>query len=178
MSRRNEAAYQSIKLAFPRLPAAPEQIKASVLAFEAQARQSAIPTRLLAEIGDALTRAPDFTLERLDWFLAATPDDAPDAPARAAPPAVAGEPKPERYEIAVLAGVVSAGEAAGPRREIEIAARTAATLKSVRGATVTVTRTPVDLAATATVTGGETTQARLAGPPGEVVIRVVRKVGR
>ena len=178
VSRRNEAAYQGIKLAFPRLPAAPEQIKASVLAFEAQARQSTIPTGLLAEIGDALIRAPDFTLERLDWFLAATPDDAPDAPARAAPPAGAGEPKPERYEIAVLTGVVSAGEAGDPRREIEIAARTAATLKSVRGATVTVTRTPVDLAATATVTGGETTQARLAGPPGEVVIRVVRKVGR
>ena len=178
VSRRNEAAYQNIKQAFPRLPAAPEQIKASVLAFEAQARQSTIPTGLLAEIGDALTRAPDFTLERLDWLLAATPDDAPDAPPRAATPASAGEPKPERYEIAILTGVVITGTAGGPRHEIEIAARTAATLKSVRGATVTVARTPVDLAATATVTGGDAIQAHLAGAPGQVVIRVVRKVGR
>ncbi len=178
VSQRNEAAYHSIKLAFPRLPAAPEQIKASVLAFEAQARQSTTPIRLLAEIGDALTRAPEFTLERLDWLLAATPDEAPDTAARPPLPAGAGEPKPERYEVAILTGVVSAGAGGGPRRELELAARTAATLRSVRGATVTVTRTPVDLAATATVAGGKDERARGAGPPAETVIRIARKVGQ
>jgi hypothetical protein len=181
-ARSNELNYERIKRGFPPLPAAPEQLKASVLAFEKLSGRSISPVSLIGDIGRALEGAPQFRLERLDWLQGSTAADTIDAVSArgvSQPAAAAAGPDalPERYEIVILYGMVTGAAPAAARSELEAVERTVTTLRSVRAAQVSIDKTPLDLTPRGTLAGGEreplSSEARAAG----VTIRVVRKAG-
>lgn len=172
--------YERIKRGFPPLPATPEQLRASVTAFEALAARTVSPGALLGAVGRSLAEDPDFRLERLDWQVGDSEAPEPLASAAQASQAApaAADTKAPLFEVVTLYGsIVAPDRAADPRRDIEAAERTAAHLRRIAGVTVVTTRPPLNLAPNATLTGqaGED-RSRPAGRAA-VTIRVSRKVG-
>ena len=180
-TRLDQLNYERIKRSFPPLPATPDQLKASVTAFEKMAARTVAPTPLLAEIGRVLEQVTDFRLERLEWRQGAANDPEmanPGLTAPAAPAANAGETQTERLEIATLHGSIGApGLPADPRRDLESAERIASALRAIRGAQVSIARQPVDVTSAGALTGGDrqATQAAAQAPP--VSIRITRRAG-
>ena len=180
-TRLDQLNYERIKRSFPPLPATPDQLKASVTAFEKMAARTVSPTPLLAEIGRVLEQITDFRVERLEWRQGAANDPEMVNPAGAgpaAPAAAAGDTQPERLEVAILHGSIGTpGMAADPRRDLESAERIAAALRAIRSAQVTIARQPVDITSTSALTGGDRKAARAAAQAAPVSIRITRKAG-
>lgn len=183
-TRLDQLNYERIKRSFPPLPATPDQLKASVTAFEKIAARTVSPTPLLAEIGNVLAQVPDFRLDRLEWRQGAANDPEMQGPiaagsaAAAAPATVAPDTPPERMEIAILHGSIGApGVPADPRRDLESAERIAASLRAIRGAQVSIARQPIDISSTSGLTGGDRQAAQAAAPAPLVSIRIARKAG-
>lgn len=172
---RNNISYERTKRGFPPLPAPPEQLKASVTSFESINARAVAPAALLSEVGQALEKALDFRLLRLEWQQG-------DAdPAQATTPGTAGVPA-QRFEWVTLHGM--AGKNAGDadaRVNTDIALRTAELLRAVRGSTVVIVRAPLDLTPRGRIAGSavpESPAARLASDDNpNVEIRVARRVG-
>jgi hypothetical protein len=159
-TRNNNLAYERIKRSFPPLPATPDQLKASVTAFETLAARTTVPTALLADIGRVLAAAPEFRIEKVEWQAAAGTTDA-QAPFQ---------------ETATLQGsIVMPNRAPDLRQDIEVIEQTAQRLRRIRGAQVIVIRLPVDLSPRAELRGesGKPQAPAAAG----FSLQVTRKVG-
>lgn len=183
-TRLDQLNYERIKRSFPPLPATPDQLKASVTAFEKMAARTVSPTPLLAEIGRVLEQVPDFQLERLEWRQGSANDPEMQNPAgtasaaATAPASATPDTPPERLEIAILHGSIGTpGLAADPRRDLENADRVAVSLRTIRGAQVSIARQPVDVTSSSALTGGDRKLTSAATQAPRVSIRIMRKAG-
>ena len=175
-TRQSEANYARIKRGFPPLPALPEQLSASVTAFEKLAGRTATPTPLLAAIGQLLEGAPEFRIDRLDWQLGAT--DPSGATADAVAPTANREGTDGPVEFVGLHGtIVVAGRAPDTRLDLESVEKIADRLRSIRAVRVTVTKLPIDLSPRASLSGNADPGPSPAPESSNVSIRVSRKVG-
>lgn len=180
-SSRNELNYERIKSGFPPLPAAPEQLKASVSSFEKLAERAIAPAAFLAEVGQVLDKVPEFRLQRLEWRQGSGD---PLEPAAAAQGVAGADPAAaDRFEwISLLGQLDGGGSAADARRELEIAQRAAEALRAIRGARVVIVRSPIDISPRGRLagTGAAEPGSANAGAQGatDVEIRVARKVGK
>ena len=177
-TRQSEANYARIKRGFPPLPALPEQLSASVTAFEKLAGRTATPPPLLAAIGRVLEGVPEFRIDRLEWHLGAA--DPPGAPAGtdAAAPAANQEGTEGPAEFVGLHGaIVVAGRAPDARLDLESVEKIADRLRSIRAVRVTVTNLPIDLSPRASLSGNADAGPSRAPESSIVSIRVSRKVG-
>ncbi len=176
-ARMDQLNYERIKRSFPPLPATPDQLKASVTAFEKMAARAVSPTPLLAEIGQVLAQVADFRLDRLEWQQGSSADLTAGGIV-AANSGGAAEVKPEGMEIAILHGSIGPpGEAADPRRDLERAERIAITLRAIRGASVSIDKQPVDVSSASALAGGDREVVRAAQRIALVSIRITRKAG-
>ncbi len=103
-----EEETRAIRATFPPLPATPDAMKAAVEASSFVRGHFYSPEPLLALIGQPLAGRPDIQLNRVDWWLAPTPDLAPDKNAPRSGPADAQAPPAadNLYQIALLEGEV------------------------------------------------------------------------
>ena len=176
-TRIDQLNYERIKRSFPPLPATPDQLKASVTAFEKMAARTVSPSPLLAEIGRVLEQVPEFRLDRLEWQQGSGADTA--APGGAAANAGgAADAQADVMEIAVLHGSLGPpGQAADPRRDLDSAERVAAALRAIRGASISIDKQPVDVTSASGLTGGDRAPVQAARRVALVSIRIARKVG-
>ncbi|MBL8382418.1 MAG: hypothetical protein JNM90_05045 [Burkholderiales bacterium] len=182
-SRQNVRNYERIKAGFPPLPATAEQLKASVTAFEKHAGRSVTPGGLLAEIGQVLERAPELSIDRLEWLQSSVPEDTiQTAGARQGMPAAAGsaaDAPPERFEIAVLHGSLAGEAASSPRSALDTAERIADALRGIRGSRVAVLRAPVDVSPQGRLDGTDNPGTAEAVPTDRMALslRISRRIG-
>ncbi len=178
---RNDINYERTKRSFPPLPATPEHLKASVTSFEKINARAIAPGALLAEVGQALDRAGDFRLLRMDWRQGdSDPAEAANNTVAPAPPP-AGNVPPQRFEWVTLYGMAGRNPGtADARLNTEIALRTAELLRSVRGSNVAIVRAPIDLTPRGHIAGSSPSEAATSRTVidgnGNVEIRVARKV--
>jgi hypothetical protein len=180
-TERNDINYERTKRSFPPLPAPPEQLKASVTSFEKINARAVAPAALLAEVGQAMERAADFRLVRLDWHQGDTDPGEPANTGATPPPSPANTALP-RFEWVTLYGMAGGNSgSADARVNTEIALRTAELLRAVRGSTVVIVRAPVDLTPGGRIAGSSPSESSSARNPldnnANVEIRVARKVG-
>ena len=181
-TERNDINYERTKRSFPPLPATPEHLKASVTSFEKINARAIAPGALLAEVGQALERASDFRLLRLDWRQGdSDPAEAVNNAAAAVPNPPAGNVPPQRFEWVTLYGMAGKNPGtADARLNTEIALRTAELLRSVRGSNVAIVRAPIDLTPGGRIAGSSPSEAAasrtVVDSTGNVEIRVARKV--
>jgi hypothetical protein len=180
-TERNDINYERTKRSFPPLPAPPEQLKASVTSFEKINARAVAPAALLAEVGQAMERATDFRLVRLDWHQGDTDPGEPANTGATPPPSPANTALP-RFEWVTLYGMAGGNSgSADARVNTEIALRTAELLRAVRGSTVVIVRAPVDLTPGGRIAGSSPSESSNARNPldnnANVEIRVARKVG-
>jgi hypothetical protein len=180
-TERNDINYERTKRGFPPLPATPEHLKASVTSFEKINARAIVPGALLAEVGQALERAGDFRLLRLDWRQGdSDPAEAGNKASPAAPQP--GNVPPQRFEWVTLYGMAGKNpETVDARLNTEIALRTAEILRSVRGSSVSIVRAPVDLTPGGRIAGSALSEASASrtaiDSSGNVEILVARRAG-
>ena len=171
--------YQQVAKSFPQTLTTPEHLKNAVLALDPWVIRPLTPEPILIQISQALTQAPAFALEKIEWLSTANPDSpsGSGAAARATPaPRAAGSiaTAVERYEVVILTGALSQERAATPRRKVAAARTAIDALRRIPGVEVTPVRLPMDVSPSGVLKGGdEETAAADAAEP--IVLRLTRK---
>jgi hypothetical protein len=136
--------YHAIQATFPPMPASTENLRAVINRFEAMEKGSAPPEFLYFAISRALEETPRIDIERIQWQLSGSPNDAlklkPAGPGAPAAPAAGG-----MHDIAVVHGLLPASMAADQRGQLETVNAFADALRKTPGLQVAVERMPFDI---------------------------------
>lgn len=172
--------YQQVAKSFPQTLTTPEHLKIAVLALDPWVIRPLTPEPILIQISQALSQAPAFTLDKIEWLSTANPDTPSGsgaatrvAPAPRAPNGSAAAA--ERYEVVILTGALSQERSATPRRKVVAVNTVIDALRRIPGVEVTPVRLPMDVSPGGVLKGGdEETAAADATEP--IVLRLTRKV--
>lgn len=175
------AEYDRLQARFPKTPVPRETLKAAVRSASAILRQTSFPDRLLAEISQALSAAPQIEFDKIEWNISSNPraraaTGTSGAAKAARAPAAASAPGGGPYfEVAIISAHINTVKASDYRNIKTVVDRFIEALRQRPGLEVLDAHTPFDTITEKAVAGDASEQERDEVP--HFSITISRRIG-
>ena len=146
--------YARMQAQYPKTPTSAENLKGLVDNYRVLEHQTASLARILGEVSEALSDAPQLELERIEWQVGVSPARTGAAPGSTGPNAAPlPADAPRDYEVVEIAGRVNSAQASDYRAISRVVSDFAEKLRKHPGIEIIGIRLPFDLAAEKSLSG-------------------------